>query len=275
MAKAVKSKRAIVTVGASVTRLFGPYLERFKRTFLKFGGADYLKIWHREWPPGSPSHHECHYAFKVHAVYEAAQHGCTSILWLDSSCSAFAPLTPIWEHLERDGHILVEDANKLGKWSSDHSLATFGITRDEAMTVQLMCGTCWGVDLTVPRSRTFVELLRSYAKPEHFNGTHVSRLPGLPAHPRPGTEGSSVSNDERVWGHRSDEIYMGLLARQLGMITHAGEEFVGGSGNRNPRACIASGYDLPQPERPRSHPIDPRLPNGLLDIGALFDVETP
>ena len=68
---AALSKRAIVTVGISGARLFGPYLERFQRTMREYGRADRIKIWWRDWPPGSPPHGICHYAFKVHAVYEA------------------------------------------------------------------------------------------------------------------------------------------------------------------------------------------------------------
>src|SRR3990167_524046 len=236
-------QRAIVTVGISNSSLFAPYLERFERTFREFGGADYLKIWRHEWPPESPTHHECHYAFKVHAVWEAFQRGYTSILWFDSSCHAIRPLEALWDRLERDGHILIVDGNALGNWSSDHSLAEFGASRDDMMGVNLMCGTCWGVDLRNERSRTFLERLRAYAKPEHFIGTHVSRLPGLPP---PTTEGACMSNDPRVRGHRSDEVYMALLARQFGMTTHAGIEFVGG-GEVTERACVRSGYDIPPP----------------------------
>lgn len=264
--------RAIVTVGCSETRLFGPYLERFKRTFCKYGGADYLKIWHSGWPPGSPTHYDVHYAFKVHAVHEAFSRGHTSILWLDSSCNAFAPLDPMWERLERDGHVLINDDNKLGNWCGDHTLEVFGVTRDEAMKIHIMSGTCWGVDLRNPRSRIFLERLRSYATKEHFSGTHVSRLPGLPAHPRPDTEGYQVSNDERCWGHRSDETVSALLAREMGMITHTGVEFIGGCGVMNPRACIKSGYDLDVPP-PAAGPSPPRLPNGLLDLRGIYDVE--
>ncbi len=247
-------KRAIVTAGIGASRPFEKYLERFERTFKEFGGMDYLKIW-REWPPGSRTHTEVHYGFKVHAMFEAIAQGCTSILWMDSSCNAFAPLTPVWESLERKGHLLVEDDNVLGKWSSDHSLQSFGITRDYAMKhIRLMCGTFWGVDITNPVSRNFIDRLREYAVPEHFNGTHVSRLDGVPnSHPRPGTEGASVSTDERVWGHRSDEVYMSLIAHELGMKTHNCTEFLGG-GEFSPErlvelavsqdACVKSGYDL-------------------------------
>jgi hypothetical protein len=243
------NKRAIVTVGVSEStdRIFTPYLERFRRTFSRYGAAD-IAIWSKGWPPSSPKHSECHYAFKVHAIREAQRRGYTRILWLDSSCSAFAPLTPMWERLEHDGHVLIPDDNALGKWASDHCLATFGITRDAAMEIKLMCGTCFGLDLTVARSRLFLDRLHGFAVPEHFNGTHVSRLAGL-EHPRPGTEGFEMSNDERCWGHRSDEPYMSLLARGLNMKTESCVEFIGGGGleKADQRACIRSGYDLPRP----------------------------
>ncbi len=265
-------KRAIVTVGVSDSRYFGPYLRRFKNTFREFGGADYLKIWHREWPPGSPTHSACHYAFKIYAILDALRKGYTTILWLDSSCNAFAPVTPLWDRIEREGHVLVEDDNALGKWSSDHSLATFGITRDEAMGIKLMCGTCVGLDLTFERSRKFLGRLHSYAKPEHFIGTHVSRMTGQAEHPRPGTEGWQMSNDERVSGHRSDEVYMSLIAHEIGMPIPHGREFIGGAGPEfeTGLSCIRSGYDLPPPS-PR--PADSRHSSGLLDFGDECDAD--
>ena len=235
-------RRAIVTVGVSGNRIFAPYLDRFERTFRQYGCADYLRIWHHEWPPGSPPHGDCHYAFKVHAVRDAVTQGATSVLWFDSSANAIRPLGPLWKRLERDGHVLVEDANALGKWTSDYTLATFGVTRDQAMEIRLMCGTCWGLDFTNERSRVFFERLLLSATPEHFNGTHISRLPGVP---RPGTKGALMSTDPRCAGHRSDETVMSLLAHELGMVKHVVEEFAGGSGSQDRAICVRSGYDLP------------------------------
>lgn len=238
-------KRAIVSVGVSASRVLDKYVARFARTFAEHGGpGTMMLVWDKEWPPGSPSHHECHYAFKVHAAWEAKRLGYTSILWFDASCYAVRDITPLWERLERDGHVLIEDANALGKWSSDRSLAQFNVSRDEAMEIRLMCGTCWGLDLTVERSLKFLERLREYATPDNFCGTHMSRNPALRLHPRPGTEGAIFSDDERVWGHRSDETYMSLLARELGMATlPATEEFAGGN-QAHERTCVRSGYDL-------------------------------
>ncbi len=237
--------RAVVMVGVSATRALQPYVMRFRESFKKFACSQEMMIWDKHsWPEGSPPHQMCHYAFKVHAVMAAIARGHRQVLWFDSSCYAIRPIEPLWKRLERDGHVLIEDANWLGNFSSDHSLAHFGVTRDEAMTIHLLSGTCWGVNIDVPRSLEFVTRLRELAVPKHFNGTHVSRLADVAKeHPRPGTEGAQMSHDERCWGHRSDEVYMGLLARELGMHTHQGVEFVGGN-TVTEHACIRSGYDL-------------------------------
>lgn len=239
--------RCVVMVGVSRGRALQPYVERFRETFTKFKSPDdHLMIWDADWPPNSPQHRDCHYAFKVYAVREGYRLGYTSIFWFDSSCYAVAPIEPLWQRLEREGHVLVEDTpNPLGKWSSDHSLATFGMSRDRAMNIPLMVGTCWGVDLTNARSLQFTRELYGYALPSHFNGTHKSRNSNL-EHPRPGTEGFAMSNDERCYGHRSDEVYMSLLAHKLGMKTVGSSEceFVGGNAVHK-RACVKSGYDLP------------------------------
>lgn len=237
-------KRVIVCVGVSQSRVLDIYVQRMERTFREFGCADEIFIWDQQWPPNSPAHRDCNYAFKVHAVDYARSRGFTKILWCDASCYAIKPIEPLWQRLEHEGHILIDDANRLGSWSSDHSLAQFGISRDKAMEIALMCGTCWGLDLHFPRSVTFLDRLLALATPENFNGTHVSRLPGLAQqHPRPGTHGALFSNDERCWGHRSDETFMSLLAHQLEMNTHVGVEFVGGM-TVGEAACIRSGYDI-------------------------------
>ncbi len=99
-------KRAIVTVGVSNSRAFGPYHERFARSFAEHGAADGILRWSDAWPAGSPSHGECHYAFKTHAIRHAFKSGYTQILWLDVSCWATRSLEPLWEAIAGDGHFL-------------------------------------------------------------------------------------------------------------------------------------------------------------------------
>lgn len=255
-----EKKRAIVTVGVSQVRDFKPYHERFQRTLDPAAGlscAHDVRRWVEQWPPGSPTHHQVHYAFKVHAIEDARARGFTSILWLDVSCHAVAPLEPLWQVIERDGHFLCGEPqldpetglvtnppatmDRLGTWSSDHSLGCFGLSRDDAMKVTLLSGTCIGLDLEHPRSLEFLNRLRAFAVPAHFNGTHKSGLKLAREGTEP-TERGRISDDPRVEGHRSDEVYMTLLARELKM-TSSGEYFTGGNAER-PTTVLKSGYDL-------------------------------
>lgn len=252
-------RRAIVTVGVDYARKFGPYHERFEKTLAPAAGlscADDIKRWETEWPPGSPTHAEAHYAFKVHALKDAWRRGFTSLLWLDVSCYAVASLEPLWKVIEEQGYFLAGEpaldsetglvapdcdmasTDKLGEWSSDQSLSAFKVTRDQAMRIPLLCGCIIGLDLMHQRSRTFLDRMISFAVPEHFNGTHASGLLGMSSM----SEGWMVSDDPRVRGHRSDEVYMSLLARELKMPSSA-EFFTGGMAPK-PSTVLRSGYSL-------------------------------
>lgn len=249
------TRRMIVSVGVSDTRVFAPYHYRLACSLFRYGCAESFTRWKDRWPPGSPSHAEANYAFKAHALSFAAECGATSLLWLDVSCYAVAPLEPLWEHIEREGHFLGGEPqldpetglvdpkqpatfDSLGEWSGDLALETFGLSRDDAMRAVLLSGCCIGLDLRRERSRTFLDRLLSYATPEHFNGTHTSGVLGKLG----GSARRPVSTDPRCKGHRSDEVYMALLARDLKM-TSSGEFFTGGMPPK-PSTVLRSGYDI-------------------------------
>lgn len=248
----VKKKRAIITVGVSQARQFGPYHKRFQETMggdgvvKPFACADSVTRYETSWPPQSPSHLQVHYGFKIYAVKEALKQGYTSVLWLDVSAYAVAPLEPLWKEIEREGHYLAgapeitpsSSVDRLGSWTSDHTLAHFGVSRDDAMFIPLLSGTCFGLDLTNSRTMDFYERILSYAVPEHFNGTHKSGIMGAP----PQEEGKRMSNDPRCQGHRSDECYMSLVSKQLGMKSSL-LYFAGGMGVR-PDTVLRSGYNI-------------------------------
>ncbi len=256
------STRAIVSVGVSETRVFGPYHRRLAETTAVYSKHTETMRWTDQWPPGSPSHGEVNYGFKAHALRFAAESRRFSlVLWLDVSCYAVASLEPLWAHIEKEGHFLGGEPqldpatgfvapaqpatfDNLGEWSSDLALETFGLTRDEAMRVVLLSGCCIGLDLRHERSRTFLDRLVGYATPEHFNGTHTSGILGKAG----GSARRPVSTDPRCKGHRSDEVYMALLAREIKM-TSSGEFFTGGM-PPNPSTVLRSGYDIPGAYKP-------------------------
>lgn len=233
-------ERAIVTVGVNPKRGFQPYHDRFQQSMLRHGRADHVFAWSNNWPPGSPQHVEVHYAFKVYAIEHALKCNYQYILWMDVSCHAIQSMEPIWEEIKETGHFLVIGMDRLGDWSSDHSLEHFNIDRNTAMEMPLMSGTIIGLDMKNPRSKLFFDSLKTYAVAEHFNGTHRSGLMGQ----IPETEGARMSSDPRCKGHRSDEVYMTVLADRLGMKCNmVGGVFCGGF-PPNEKSLVKSGYDL-------------------------------
>ena len=92
-------------------------------------------------------HSDVPYYFKVDAMIKASCR-CRVLLWLDSSIVATGlPLDPVFEHLEREGHLLTWQGWSNAEWCNDRSLTAFGYTRDEAAKQKQVRGGFWGINL--------------------------------------------------------------------------------------------------------------------------------
>jgi len=178
-------------------------------------------IWRDEWPPDSPSHTEHNYAFKWFAVEAARQQGHTQVLWLDAGCCAHADLAPLWASMDAHGYALVAGDGALGAWVSDRVLEYFQTDREHAMAMSLAAGCCVGLDFTQPIARRFFSWWGELAKtttffaganlrPTENQGVMRSLLTS-------DADGSIISLDPRVEGHRADEACFSLMMDQLGM----------------------------------------------------------
>jgi hypothetical protein len=80
---------------------FGPrYVEQQKRlheSILQFYSADHHIQWTDTLPPGSKSHSESLYGFKVHAVKHALDKGYKRIIWVDPACIVKKPVEYYFE----------------------------------------------------------------------------------------------------------------------------------------------------------------------------------
>jgi hypothetical protein len=179
--------RCIVTVA---TGRYVPLQERMIGSLSAAGYRDGLLRWTDSLPPGSPSHEQVPYGFKVYAFREARRRGSTSVLWLDAPAFARASVDPLFEAIERSGHLFVGGEERLGRWSSQACLEAFGLSRAEATQAGLMNGTFIGLDLTVPRTLRWFEEWARACERGLFNGNH---------------------------GHRHDEAVGSCLAWRLGM----------------------------------------------------------
>lgn len=87
-------------------------------------GVD-VAVWTDEYPPGSRSHSESLYGFKVHAVQWALERGYKRIIWLDTACVLQHSIEP-WFVGTMPPVIAVRDDNALTKCIADKALAYYG-----------------------------------------------------------------------------------------------------------------------------------------------------
>jgi len=157
-----------------------------------------------------PSHQLVPYGFKIAAFNEALRLGYTSALWCDASVWAIKPLEPVFEHIEKEGHILFHIGYNCAQWTNDLALKILNITRDEAEKMPMYMALCIGLNLQHPRSRQFLKQMHQHAfsVPTPFKGSWDN-------------QNETESHDPRCRGHRHDQSVGSILAAQLGMeLTH-------------------------------------------------------
>lgn len=179
--------------------------QRLQASLRQFGYQGDCLFWCGQYPPGSPDHARLPYGFKAYAMQYAIELGYETLLWLDASCWAIRPIEPLFEHIESEGHVFSYEGWMAGQWLKDAALATLGVTRDEAMQVQLLGGMFMGVCLAHERSRKWAEAFIRICRDGH---TLVGDLRNV---------GGSVSPDPRCLGHVADQAVASVLAHQLGM----------------------------------------------------------
>jgi hypothetical protein len=213
------SRRCIVTLGIAPTyapplpvviRRFGPALARLKAGLVHHGFQGGVLVWDREFPAGCPP--DCHawYAYKPFCVQAARDQGYETILWLDASIVVKAPLEPLFERIEQDGYLLVEEDHSVGEYCSDDALFTLDLGREESFQLR----SCWscavGLSLRDPKATEFLRQWLGYAVDgTTFPGPKWSGVHGAPR---------TASEDPRVKGHRHDQTAASVIAWRLGMM---------------------------------------------------------
>lgn len=200
------------------TGAYVPLQARLLASLDAAGWAGGRLSWTGVLPPGSPSHAEVPYGFKLYAFREAVRRGVESAFWLDSPCVAVAPLEAAFDRIDRDGHLLVTGGERLGNWASDDCLSAFGLSRDAAMSLPLINGTYMGLDLRSERSRRWLDGMVEHAGRGLFSGPYLTdHAPEEVRTRKLGKSLGRLGDDARVWGHRHDEAIGSCLAHVLGL----------------------------------------------------------
>jgi len=190
----------IVSVGVDGRESYARKASYLKNEADKLGYPNY--IWINSYPPESPSHQEVSHAFKYHAIEYARSLGYKKILWLDSCVIPIKPkLDKINSILDNSGYFFVHEGFDVGTWCKDEALPYFNLTREESFNIPQVATKHFGLNFYFKQSVDFFDKFRTYATEygkQVFHGdvTNIN---------------NSVSTDNRVKGHRHDQIAASVI----------------------------------------------------------------
>ncbi len=194
------SRRVVLTVA---TDKYCPFSNRMGRVLSRYSGFDF-KAWNNALPPGSPGHKAHPYAFKAHAFKWAKEQGYDSALWLDSAVWPSKDPTPVFDEIENTGYWVCLNGWSQAVWSTDEQLKYFGVTREEAFSMQHAMACIIGFSFNSSIGNTAFELYLKAAKDGMFRGPWSN-------------VNNEVSRDSRVLGSRHDQTCLGFIANKLSL----------------------------------------------------------
>lgn len=177
-------------------------LLRMKSSLLKYKGFD-IKFWSDSFPPGSPTHQENPYAFKAWTMKWARDNGYKTVLWLDAAVWANKDPSPVFEHVERNGYLLLKNGDwNQGNWSTDKQLEYYNIDREIAFGIQHPMACMFGLSFDHDIGNEILDRYLKASQDGIFIGPWWNKE-------------KEVSDDERVIGSRHDQTCLGYIAYDL------------------------------------------------------------
>jgi hypothetical protein len=127
----------------------------------------------------------------------------------------------VWEKIERDGFLFMNNGWHLGQWASDYCLEQFGKTRDEAMQMLDLTAMMMGVNLDDPRAAAWLaEFEERCRDPRLMNGSLHNRPGERIVDPHSGYDCGIISADPRCRGHSREQVVAGFLAHKHGLLPY-------------------------------------------------------
>lgn len=158
-----------------------------------------------EYPQGCPDHNTSPFAFKFFCINECLKKGYKKILWLDCSVIIKSNLDDVYRILDDQGYFFIKNWHSLGEYCHDKALEKLNLTRDESFSIPCLQGTNFGLNFNFDFSHKFLKkLIELSLDGITFPGPYDNKT-GL------------ASKDNRVAGHRHDQIAMSAAALHYNM----------------------------------------------------------
>jgi hypothetical protein len=162
-------------------------------------------IKYTEYPKNCPIHQEIPFAFKFFCIQECIDMGYKNILWLDSSVIIKNTLSDVFDKIEKNGYFFIKNWHSIGSYCHDKALETLKITREQSFMIPCIQGGNFGLNFEKQSSIQFIERMFQYINDGiTFPGPYSNKE-------------RLASNDDRVLGHRHDQIAMSIEALRLNM----------------------------------------------------------
>lgn len=170
--------------------------------------GEHPRLMFTELPPGSPSHQDSPYEFKIHAIHKAMEID-PIVLWADSSMYLKGDLSKIEDIIKTDGYYMEEAGHYVGTWCNPHTRQYFDLTDDENKYLMFSAGLL-GLNRDTQVAQEFLRQWELSAKAGCFSGDWAN--------------------------HRHDMTCASIIASRLGMGYQRGGSHL---------AYVGPGYSIP------------------------------
>jgi hypothetical protein len=179
--------------------------DRLKESLMQNGYQGDVLLFNDYSQIGSKSHLEVPYQFKVYAIEKARQMGYDVVLYCDASIYAIKCVMPVMYYIIEKGNLMEYCGFSAGQFSTDICLSKFGLTRDDAMNIQLHSAGFTGLNFQNETATKFFDKWLECAKEEiTFRGDWNNNQ-------------KQCSLDDRCLGHRHDQTTASIIAHHLEM----------------------------------------------------------
>lgn len=230
-----------VIISVGVRDPYVKYVQRLERSLQKYWNGDTM-IFAGEYPPGSPSHQQRHYAFKVAAIREALRRGYKRVLYLDSPAVAVDRVEPLFDILGDKGYLLVPECGHfMQEWISDSCLEWLKMKREQVVDKFCVAGGFVGIDFNNSTGKLVWDWWsdgcdRGFSQVLWRHNSIGERARSI------SQEGIPLSIDPGIKGHLGEEAVLGALAIKFNLyVQQTGDNWQANS----PEGCIFhyAGYD--------------------------------
>jgi hypothetical protein len=186
-----------------------PQGQRRLKESLIFHGFNWDILTWLDWPRNGFDK-SCNYNVKASAFEEAIIRGYTHILWLDCSVWSVKDPNPIFDIINETGYYFWSNCYNCAQECSDKCLEYFGVDRDLAEQWPIASTSMFGVNITNPIGKQFIDEFIQSAKDAVFSGSRFH---------------DNQSSDKRFLHHRQDQSAASIILNRLGCKIHEAGEY--------------------------------------------------